>query len=202
MKIDLKKEMPAYSAPRGAFQIIDVPPMRYLMIDGHGDPNTQDYADAVSTIFPVAYKLKFLSKRELDRDYVVMPLEALWWSEDMTTFTTGRDKSRWDWTALNLVPDWITDEQFARACAAAAGAPALERIRLDTLTEGRCVQTLHVGPFDDEGPVLGEMHDEFIPAQGLRMSGRHHEVYLSDIRRTDPAKLRTILRQPVAPAAS
>lgn len=201
MKADLKREISAYSAPRRAFQIIDVPSMRYLMIDGHGDPNTQTYADAVATIFPVAYKLKFLSKRELDRDYVVMPLEALWWSEDMTTFTTGRDKSRWDWTALNLVPDWITDEQFARACAAAADAPAVGRIRLDTLTEGRCVQTLHVGPFDDEGPVLAEMHDEFIPAQGLRMSGRHHEVYLSDIRRTDPAKLRTILRQPVAPVA-
>lgn len=202
MKVDLKKEISAYTAPRGAFEIIDVPPMRYLMIDGHGDPNTQSYADAVSTIFPVAYKLKFLSKRELDRDYVVMPLEALWWSEDMTTFTTGRDKSRWDWTALNLVPDWITDEHFARACAAAPDAPALERIRLDTLSEGRCAQTLHVGPFDDEGPVLAEMHDEFIPAQGLRMSGRHHEVYLSDIRRTDPAKLRTILRQPVEPVAS
>jgi hypothetical protein len=202
MKTDLKKAIAAYSARRGEFEVFDMPPLRYLMIDGHGDPNAQAYADAVSTIFPVAYKLKFLSKRELDRDYVVMPLEALWWSDDMASFTTDRDKSRWDWTALNLVPDWITDEQFGRARAAAAGAPAIDRIRLETLSEGRCVQTLHVGPFDDEGPVLEQLHHDVIPSRALRMTGRHHEIYLSDIRRTDPAKLRTILRQPVADAAA
>ena len=201
MKIDLKKDLPSYSAKRGVFDVIDIPPLRYLMIDGHGDPNTQPYADAIATLFPVAYKLKFLSKNELDRDYVVMPLEALWWSDDMATFTSDRDKSRWDWTALNLVPDWITDEQFARALTAAADAPALDRLRLETLAEGRCVQTLHLGPFDDEGPVLQSMHKDVIPGHGLRMTGKHHEIYLSDIRRTDPAKLRTILRQPVADAA-
>jgi len=201
MKTDLKKEIAAYSARRGQFQMIDVPPLRYLMIDGHGDPNAQAYADAVSTIFPVAYKLKFLSMRELDRDYIVMPLEALWWSDDMASFTTDRDKSRWDWTALSLVPDWITDDQFDRA-RAAAEAPAVDRIRLETLTEGKCVQTLHVGPFDEEGPVLHELHNDVIPSRGLRMTGRHHEIYLSDIRRTDPAKLRTILRQPVAETAA
>lgn len=202
MKIDFKKELAAYSARRGVFDVIDVPPLRYLMIDGHGDPNTKAYGDAISTIFPVAYKLKFLSKRELDRDYVVMPLEALWWSGDMSSFTTDRDKSQWDWTALNMVPDWITDELFDRAVAAASEAPAIERIRLGTLDEGRCVQTLHLGPFDDEGPVLAEMHDAFIPTHGLRMTGKHHEIYLSDIRRTDPAKLRTILRQPVEDAGT
>ncbi|MHC2999369.1 GyrI-like domain-containing protein [Microbacterium sp. HJ5] len=200
MKTDLKKELPSYRARRGVFDVIDVPPLRYLMIDGHGDPNTQAYGDAVSTLFPVAYKLKFLSKNELDRDYVVMPLEALWWSDDMTTFTTGRDKSRWDWTAMILVPEWTTDEHVGRAVAAAADAPAIDRLRLETLDEGRCVQTLHLGPFDEEGPVLEELHHTFIPGQGLRMTGRHHEIYLSDIRRTDPAKLRTILRQPVADA--
>lgn len=197
MKVDLKKQLPWYTARRGDFEVVDVPPQRYLMVDGHGDPNTPAYADAVSTIFGVAYKLKFLSTRELDRDYVVMPLEALWWSDDMATFTSARDKSRWDWTALNLVPEWITDELFERALAAATVAAPL---RLESLAEGRCVQTLHVGPFDEEGPVLAAMHDEFIPGHGLRMTGRHHEIYLSDIRRTDPAKLRTILRQPVGEA--
>lgn len=196
MKTDLKKAIPSYAARVGQMQIVDVPPLRYLMVDGHGDPNGGEYADAVSSLFPVAYKLKFLSKRELDRDYVVMPLEALWWAEDMTSFTSDRDKSRWDWTVLNLVPDWITDDHVERAREAAA-APAVDRIRLGTLTEGRCVQTLHVGPFEAEGPVLRRMHEEFIPSQGLRMTGKHHEIYLSDIRRTDPAKLRTILRQPV-----
>ena len=197
MKVDLKKELPSYRARRGVFELIDIPPFRYLTIDGHGDPGTQPYADAVSTIFTVAYRLKFMSKKESDQDYVVMPLEALWWSDDMTTFTSDRDKSRWDWTALNLVPDWITDDQFDRALAA-ADSPALGRLRLETYAEGRCVQTLHLGSFDDEGPVLEAMHHEFIPAQGLRMTAKHHEIYLSDIRRTDPSKLRTILRQPVA----
>lgn len=197
-KVDLKRDLPSYRARKGVFDLVDVPPLRYLMIDGAGDPNTQPYADAVTTLFTVAYKLKFLSKRELGRDYVVMPLEALWWSDDMATFTTDRDKSRWSWTALLLVPDWITGDLVARARAAAEGAPALDLLRVDTLDEGRSVQTLHVGPFDDEGPVLDELHHRFVPDHGLRMTGRHHEIYLSDIRRTDPAKLRTILRQPVA----
>lgn len=200
MKTDLKKEIAAYRARRGVFEVVDVPPLQYLMIDGHGDPNSASYAEAVSTIFPVAYRLKFLSKRELDRDYVVMPLEAQWWAEDMASFTTDRDKSRWDWTALNLVPDWITPEHVEDAISATSDAPAVDRLRLETLIEGRCVQTLHLGPFDAEGPVLDEMHAAFIPAQGLRMTGRHHEIYLSDLRRTEPSKLRTILRQPVADA--
>ena len=201
MKVDLKKDIASYAARRGVFDIVEVPALRYLMIDGHGDPNTRSYADAISTLFPVAYKLKFMSKKELDRDYVVMPLEALWWADDMASFTTSRDKSRWSWTAMILVPEWITDDQFDRACAAASDAPAIDALRWESLEEGMCVQTLHVGPFDEEGPVLDRLHHEFIPERGLRMTGRHHEIYLSDIRRTDPAKLRTILRQPVERAA-
>ena len=197
MKTDLKKQITSYSARRGVFEIVDVPPLRYLMIDGHGDPNSRPYADAVSTLFPVAYRLKFMSKKELDRNYVVMPLEAQWWSEEMAAFTSDRDKSRWDWTAMILVPEWITDDQFERARATAADMPAIDELRLEMLTEGRCVQTLHIGPFDEEGPVLERMHHEFIASRDLRMTGRHHEIYLSDIRRTDPSKLRTILRQPV-----
>ncbi|WP_137843210.1 GyrI-like domain-containing protein [Microbacterium sp. 2FI] len=201
MKTDLKTEIASYRARQGVFEVVDVPPLRYLMIDGHGDPNGPVYADAISTLFPVAYKLKFASRNELDRDYVVMPLEALWWSDDMASFTSVRDKSQWDWTAMILTPDWITDDQFARARKAAAGAPAIDRLRLETLSEGRCVQILHLGPFDEEGPVLDRMHHEFIPGAGLQMTGRHHEIYLSDIRRTEPSKLRTILRQPVGPPA-
>lgn len=197
MKVDLKREIAAYTAKRGVFEIVVVPPLRYLAIDGHGDPNTSEsYRDAVATIFPVAYKLKFLSKRELDRDYVVMPLEALWWSDDMTAFATARDKSRWSWTMLILVPDWITDD-FVERARSSADAPAVDLLRIEELVEGRCVQTLHVGSYDDEGPVLDEMHRTFIPGAGLELAGLHHEIYLNDARRTDPAKLRTILRQPV-----
>ena len=199
MKVDLKKEMASYRARRGVFEVIDVPPLQYLMIDGHGDPNTQAFEDALTTLYSVAYPLKFMSKNELDRDYVVMPLEALWWADDMGSFSIERDKSRWDWTAMILTPDWITDDQFARARAAAT-APAIDRLRLETLVEGTCVQVLHVGPFDAEGPVLSRLHQEFIPAHGLRMTGKHHEIYLSDPRRAAPEKLRTILRQPVEPS--
>ncbi|WP_200826241.1 GyrI-like domain-containing protein [Microbacterium timonense] len=200
-KVDLKKTIPTYSAPRGSFEVVDVPPMRYLMADGHGDPNTSDqYAEVVAAIFGTAYKLKFFSKTELGRDYVVMPLEGLWWSDDMAAFTTQRDKSRWSWTMMSLVPEWIDAQHVEQARVAAhakGGSPALDRLRFEELHEGRCVQTLHLGSYDDEAPVLAEMHDRFIPDAGLRMRGLHHEIYLTDPRRAAPEKLRTILRQPV-----
>ena len=201
MKDDVKKSHDAYQARRGEFRVLDVPPMQYLMVDGHGDPNTApEYADALAALYPVAYKLKFASKRDLARDYVVPPLEALWWADDMRVFTSARDKSRWSWTAMIMTPDWITSAMFAAAVdlVAAKDAPAaLGAVRLETLEEGRCVQTLHVGPYDAEAEVLAELHDRFIPSAGLRMTGRHHEIYLSDPRRVAPEKLRTILRQPV-----
>lgn len=204
MKLDFKKEINTYSAKRDAFSIVTVPPMQMLMIDGHGDPNSaQEYKDALETLYPVAYGLKFLSKRELDRDYVVMPLEGLWWADDMEAFTSARDKSLWRWTLMIMVPDWISHDHFDAACEAVArkgGAPALDALRLERFDEGLCVQTLHVGSYDDEAPVLAALHDEFIPAQSLRMRGKHHEIYLSDPRKTAPEKLKTILRQPVSRA--
>jgi len=202
-KIDLTKTLDSYRAKRGEFRILDVPDRQYLMIDGHGDPNTSPvYTEALAALYPVAYKLKFASKRELDRDYVVPPLEGLWTADDLDAFTTARDKSQWDWTMMILVPDWI-DAELVDAAVAQAGAknpPArLDDVRLQSLVEGRCVQTLHVGPFDDEAPVLDRMHRHFIPSQGLRLSGTHHEIYFGDFRRVAPEKLRTVLRQPVAP---
>lgn len=201
MKIDFKKEIDTYTAPRGRFAIVTVPAMQFIMIDGHGDPNTsQAYANALATLYPVAYKLKFLSKNELGRDYSVMPLEGLWWSDDMDAFTSARDKSRWDWTLMIMVPDWITQEHFEAAREAVArkgGAPVLDAVRLERFDEGLSVQTLHIGSYDDEAPVLAKMHHEFIPAESLRMTGKHHEIYLSDARRTPADKLKTILRQPV-----
>lgn len=187
--LDLKK-LDAYRARAGEFRVLTVPPQRYLAIDGHGDPNTDGYRRAIETIYPVAYRLKFASKRA-GRDYVVMPLEALWSAEDPSLFTSRRDKSTWDWTLLTAVPDWITPDDVAAVST---------DVRLEELEEGLCVQTLHLGPYDDEGPVLAKMHDEVIPGEGLVLTARHHEIYLSDARRVAPEKLRTILRQPVAPA--
>lgn len=201
-KIDFKKSLDAYQAKRDQFRIVDVPATQHLMINGHGDPNSSPaYAEALRALYPVAYKLKFASKRDLGRDYVVMPLEGLWWAEDMDSFTASRDKSRWDWTMMIMVPDWIDQQMFDAAIeqAGAKDRPArLSDIRLETLSEGRCVQTLHVGSFDDEAEVLARMHHEFIPDNGLRTTGKHHEIYLSDSRKVAPEKLRTILRQPVS----
>jgi hypothetical protein len=201
-KIDFRKTLDAYRAQPGRFRLVEVPETRYLMVDGHGDPNTDPaYAAALEALYPVAYGLKFASKRELGRDYVVPPLEGLWWADDMEAFTGARDKSRRSWTMMLMVPEWVDRAGFERAVERVRGrsAPArLGDVRLDSLAEGLCAQTLHVGPFDDEGPVLERMHREFIPENGLRPSGRHHEVYLSDFRRTAPERLRTLLRQPVS----
>ena len=201
MKTDFKKELDSYTAVPGTFSVVEVPVLSYLAIDGHGDPNTsQAYADALAALYPLAYRVKFLSKAELGRDYVVMPLEALWWAADMTSFTSGRDKTRWDWTLMIMVPGWIGQEHLdtARAAVARRAAPvALEEVRLERCAEGLSVQTLHIGPYDAEGPVLQALHEQFIPAHALQLRGKHHEIYLSDARRTPAARLRTILRQPV-----
>lgn len=203
-KFDPKRDLDAYRAPKGAFRILDVPDQRYLMIDGHGDPNTSPvFADAVQTLYPVAYALKFAGKRELGRDYVVPPLEGLWWADHMDAFTVARDKSRWEWTMMILVPDWIDPalEVAAQTTVRAKKDPPkrLDDIRFDTLSEGTCVQTLHVGAFDDEAELLDRMHHGFIPDNGLSLAGTHHEIYLSDLRKVAPERQRTILRQPVTP---
>jgi hypothetical protein len=210
-KIDFKKTLDRYRAVRGRFRLLDVPETQYLMIDGHGDPNTSlEYASALEALYPIAYKLKFLSKRELGRDYVVPPPEGLWWADDYAAFTTARDKSQWDWTMMLMVPEWLGPEHVSRAVdqagtasrAQAAPPARLDEVRLESLDEGRCVQTLHVGSFDDEAPVLAEMHERFIPDHGFGLAGKHHEIYLSDPRRTAPERLRTLLRQPVLPAST
>ncbi|MEE6272624.1 GyrI-like domain-containing protein [Georgenia sp. MJ206] len=203
-KVDAKKDLDAYRARRGQFRLVDVPDMRYLMVDGHGDPNTSTaFSGALEALYPVAYRLKFMSKRELGRDYVVPPLEGLWWADDMAAFTAARDKSRWDWTMMVMVPDWVDDAMVETAVEGAGAKDRPERLddlRLGALSEGLCAQTLHVGTFDAEAEVLARMHAGFIPDNGLRMSGTHHEIYLSDFRKVAPEKQRTILRQPVSAA--
>lgn len=200
-KIDFKKTIDSYRASRGVFRLLEVPPLQYLMIDGSGDPNTvPEYAEAVQALYPLAYALKFLSKRQLGQDYAVMPLEGLWWADDMESFTSARDKSCWNWTMMIMVPDWISQDIFAEVLKSVTTknpAASFAKVRLETLAEGNVVQTLHIGPYDDEGPVLAKMHQEFIPEQGLSLTGKHHEIYLSDPRRAAPEKLRTLLRQPV-----
>ena len=206
-KVDLKK-LDSYKAKPGQFTVLEVPPLQYLMIDGHGDPNSSaEYADALGALFPLAWGLKFASKNALGRDYVVPPLEGLWWADDMSVFTGARDKTAWRWTMLILTPDWITADLVEETREAVRPKPtvsttALDKLRLETLDEGLCVQTLHIGSFEAETPVLEDLHDRFIPENGLAMTGKHHEVYLSDIRKVSPDTYRTILRQPVERVAT
>lgn len=198
-KLDLKRELDQYQAKRTEFRLLEVPATQYLMVDGHGGPDSTEFADAITALFPVAYRLKFASKAELGEDYVVMPLEGLWWADDPAVFAT-RDKSAWDWTAMIMTPDWITPELFVRSSAEVAArnpAVTLGEVRLDSLEEGLSVQTLHLGSFEDETAVLAELHDRFLPEHGLAPTQKHHEIYLSDFRKVAPEKLRTIIRQPV-----
>ena len=203
-KIDLKKLYKAlYSGPVGAFAVIDVPPLNYFMIDGFGDPNVEsEYKAAVEALYVASYTLKFMSKDALGKDYVVPPLEGLWWAEDYDHFLSGR-KDQWSWTMMIMVPDFIEQAMAEEAVIQAQekkGLPALSKLRFARLEEGRAVQTLHIGSYADEGPVLRRLHQEFIPANGLVEAGLHHEVYLGDPRKTPDEKLRTLLRQPVRPA--
>jgi hypothetical protein len=199
-KIDFKKTLKHLYNPPKKFVVVDVPEMQFLMVDGHGDPNTaQAYREAVEALYAVAYKIKFLSKKALERDYTVPPLEGLWWAEEMESFIT-RDKSQWDWTMMIMTPEWIGQEIFADAVAQARKAKnpaALDKVRLERYHEGLSAQIMHVGSYDDEGPVLSRMHGEFMPENGYCENGKHHEIYLSDPRRVAPKKLKTVLRQPV-----
>lgn len=201
MKVDLKKTLDWYKGKHHAVRIVDVPPTQYLMIDGAGDPNTSSaYTEAIQALYPIAYKIKFVSKLDLKKDFVVMPLEGLWWADDMRAFTTERDKSQWKWTLMIMQPDWISKDMFTKAVQKVfeKNAPkSLGKVRFETLHERTCVQTLHVGSFDDEAEILAEMHNNFIPANNLKMTGKHHEIYFSDVRKVAPEKWRTILRQPV-----
>jgi hypothetical protein len=131
-------------------------------------------------------------------DYGVMPLEGLWWSEDMTAFSVD-DKSNWEWTIMIMQPDFVSREQFDSAVSEVGrkkDLTALQKVRFEAFEEGRAAQIMHIGPFTEEGPTVERVHD-FIEEQGFVRKGKHHEVYLSDIRRADPAKCRTIIRQPI-----
>lgn len=200
-KFDAKKYLKKfYNAPIGDFVILDIPPIKYFMIDGHGDPNIEpSYRVAVEALYTASYTLKFMSKNDGGRDYVVPPLEGLWWSENPESFIS-RKKDRWSWTMMIMVPDFVSKASAEEAISASREKKknsALEILRFSSLEEGRVVQTLHIGSYDTEGPILKRMHEEFIPSKDFSLSGIHHEIYLSDPRKVSPDKLKTILRQPV-----
>lgn len=198
--LDLKKQLkPFYTSSAKQPEVVTVPPLPCLMIDGTGDPNTaQAYKDAVGALYSVAYSLKFAFKKGRGIDYPVMPLEGLWWTDDMATFSTD-DKSNWLWTMLIVMPDVVTEADVAQTVAdlkIKKPSPALDLIRLATFDEGEAAQIMHIGPYSTEAPNIARLH-EFIAAQGCALSGRHHEIYLGDPNRSAPEKLKTIIRQPM-----
>jgi hypothetical protein len=197
-KVDLRKELKAlYAPPKGKTVVVDVPRLAFLMVDGSGDPNTASaYREALEALYSVAYTLKFAAKAE-GRDFAVGALEGLWWGDDPGVFLTG-DRARWRWTMMIAVPDFVGAAAVADATAKAAAKkelPAASRLRLEHFEEGRAAQVLYFGRYADEGPTIAALHDH-IAAIGGRLHGRHHEIYLSDPRRTAPEKLKTIIRQP------
>ncbi|MFE6738594.1 GyrI-like domain-containing protein [Streptomyces tubercidicus] len=197
---DVKRERKEFYAPKNAtWAIVDVPEQQFIAIDGAGNPNTASaYASAVEALYTVAYTLKFTSKRTSSGDFVVAPLEGLWWADRYEAFTS-RAKDTWNWTMLINMPSWITKEMIedAKQTALAKKNPVISQLRHLTLHEGPSAQVLHIGSYDDEAPVLHKLHHSYLAANGLRPSGLHHEIYLNDPRKTVPEKLKTILRQPV-----
>lgn len=197
---DIKKaRRDLYNGRVGRFDLVDVPPMRFLMVDGRGDPGSApEYRVAVEALYSTSYAVRALAKAELGRVHTVGPLEGLWYADDLGVFTAG-DRHAWRWTMMIWQPDWITPAMVAAGVGKATtkSPDAGHLIRFEEFVEGPAVQTLHVGPYRDEGPVIAHMHEHVIPGHDARPSGHHHEIYLSDPRRTDPSKLKTILRQPI-----
>lgn len=201
-RVDYKNELKQfYAAKVGKPVVVQVPKMNFIMIDGKGDPNTsQEYIDAIQTLYPVAYTIKFTSKLKYGNDFSVMPLEGLWWAENMADFN-AEDKSNWMWTAMIMQPDIITEDIYNQAVQQVKekkSPKSLDALRFVSYDEGRAAQVMYIGPYADEGPAIQALH-EFIKEQGGTLadsSKHHHEIYLSDPRRTTPAKLKTIIRQP------
>ena len=200
-KIDYKKESKhLYQASQRLATIIDVPSMHFLMIDGKGDPNTsQSFSEAVACLYAISYSIKFSVKRGgYGIDYPVLPLEALWWADDMAVFKEGR-KDHWSWTMMIRQPDIVSQEMVSesmREVKMKKDPVALSKVRFEQYHEGRSAQILHVGPFSEEGATIEKLH-EFITSEGFQLRGKHHELYLSDMRRAAPNKWKTIVRQPV-----
>jgi hypothetical protein len=199
-KIDLRKELRhLYSPSAKVIAEVRVPAFTWLMIDGRGDPNhSVAYAEAVEALFTVSYAAKFILKRGPQKqDYAVMPLEGLWWADDMSVFQAN-DRAGWQWTMMILQPDFVKEAVLRDAMAQAQqkkSLPGIARMRIERFEEGHCAQTLHIGPFTEEGPVIERVH-AYIDARSARR-GKHHEIYLTDIRRAAPSRWKTVIRQPM-----
>jgi hypothetical protein len=199
-KKDLSKELQALYFPSAKEPVlVNVPPMGYAVVDGEGDPNTsKDFQEAIEALYGVAYTAKFAAKKAGLRDFVVMPLEALWWAEDFDDFLQA-EKEKWKWTAMIMQPKPMDRKLFDESVEALRGRknpPSLSKVRFERFREGRSAQIMHIGPYAAERPTIERLH-RFIYESGYKLAGKHHEIYLGDPRRTAPERLKTVLRQPV-----
>ncbi len=198
-KIDFKKELKHLYRP-SAKKVMDVkiPEMHFLMIDGLGEPGSESFGEAIEALYSVSYTLKFMIKKgETAIDYGVLPLEGLWWADDMSDFIAG-NKANWKWTLMIMQPSYITKDLVAEAIEQVRTKKKLttvDKLLFESFTEGPCAQTMHIGPFSEEGSTVERVH-RFIEDNGHQLAGKHHEIYLSDFRRTKPENLKTIIRQP------
>ena len=201
-KIDYKKELRhLYKPSAKKVNVVEVPQMNFFMIDGKGDPNTsQSFQDAINVLYPLSYTLKFMVKRgEMEIDYGVLPLEGLWWADDMSSFSI-ENKENWKWTLMIMQPELISKEMVEKAIGEVRkkkNPVALPLVRFESFAEGKAAQIMHIGPFSEEGPTVEKVHS-FIEENDGRRIGKHHEIYLSDIRRAAPEKWKTIIRQPMS----
>ncbi|MHA1112431.1 MAG: GyrI-like domain-containing protein [Promethearchaeota archaeon] len=203
-KIDFKKSMKEFYKPSSKqVSIVDIPEMQFIMIDGKGSPgDSQEYIDAITSLYPIAYKLKFMSKKELDRDYVVPPLEGLWWADNMDNFLND-NRDKWLWTMMIMVPDWLDKSKFIESREHAIGkkpelAEIIKKVRFEPYSEGKAAHIMHIGPYSEEHPTILKLH-EFIKENGGHFDGheqKHHEIYLSDPRKAKPESMKTVIRQP------
>ena len=199
-KIDLKKELKhLYTGSAKEAMLVDVPHLSFLMVDGAGDPNkAQPFQDAVEALYGVSFALKFMVKKERGVDYTVMPLEGLWWTDDMTQFSL-EDKGKWKWTVMIMQPEYVEADLVGRAAAQVAkkkGGHPLSQLRFEGFHEGPSAQIMHIGPYATEPPTIQKLH-RFIKEKGHTSRGKHHEIYLSDPRRAAPERMKTLIRQPI-----
>jgi hypothetical protein len=197
-KLDLRKEHKALYSARPGPDVIEVPELNFIMVDGKGDPNTSsEFISAIEALYGASFSLKFMSKKERGLDWTVMALEGLWWADDMEDFDR-LDKSRWKWTLMIMQPHQIGPDDFETVkgqLRKKKDNPAVDLLRMERYAEGSSVQVLHVGPFSAEGPAIMRVHEHIKMLSGIP-SGKHHEIYLSDTRRVPEEKWKTIIRQP------
>ena len=207
MAFDYKKEYKEFYLPKSTPCIVDVPPMNYIAVRGKGDPNAEegDYKRAIGLLYGIAFTIKMSKKgeRQIDGyfDYVVPPLEGFWWQEGVCG-VDYEHKKNFNFISVIRLPDFVTKEDFDWAIKEAAKKKKTDfsKVEFFTYDEGLCVQCMHIGPFDDE-PVTVELMHKFIINEGYKLDitdkRMHHEIYLSDARKTAPERMKTVIRHPI-----